>query len=189
MLGEKGKQIVKFMEDMDLGLTINQAALMFYPRKFAYDYARLKLKRMWEQGYIKRYTNDHSGEIIYYFDKKPSFHNNSVLNVYANFINAGYQIREFKKECEWLDGKYRSDGFIAVENNKEIRLAAIEVDHANVTNMRKYDEIYWSGELQRKYGDFPMVIILSDVERNYSSDNYTTVTLDIRCSDFQKVLA
>jgi hypothetical protein len=190
MLGEKGKKIIKFMEDTDLGLTINQAALMYYPKKFAYDYARLKLKKMWESGCIKRYTCNYSNELIYYLDKKPSFHNNAVLNVYANLVSAGYEIKEFRKpECEWMDGKYKSDGFIIAENDKEIRIVIVEVDHSNVTNMKKYEELYESCELQRKYGVFPMVVILSDVERSYKSDNFTVITLDIKCSDFNKVLA
>jgi hypothetical protein len=189
MLGEKGKKIIKFMEDKDLGLTINQAALMFYPRKFAYDYARLKLKKMWKMDCIKKYTSNYSNELIYYFDKKPSFHNNAVLNIYANFIGVGYKITEFRPpECIWMEGKYKSDGFIVAENDKEIRIAIIEVDHSNVTNMKKYEDLFESGELQRKYGVFPMVIILSDVERNYKSDNFTVVSMDIRCSNFQKVL-
>ncbi len=73
MLGEKGKLIIKFMEDIRLGLTITQAGHLFYSDRFGYDYARIKLKRMWEQGYIKKYTNNYSNELIYYLDKKPSF--------------------------------------------------------------------------------------------------------------------
>jgi hypothetical protein len=189
VLGDKGKKIIKFMEDKDLGLTINQAALMFYPKKFAYDYARLKLKKMWEMGCIKKYTSNYSNELIYYFDKKPSFHNNSVLNVYANFVSLGYKIKEFREpECEWMDGKYKSDGFIVAENDKEIRIVIIEVDHSSITNLKKYEELFESGDLQRKYGDFPLLLILTDTDRTYKSENFEIVSMDVKCSDFQKVL-
>jgi hypothetical protein len=188
VLGEKGKQIIKFMEDMRLGLTITQAAHLFYSDRFGYDYARIKLKRMWEKGYIKKYTNDYSDELIYYLDKKPSFHDNAVLNVYSNFINRGYKINEFRHEIQLMEGKYRADAIINADNDNEIRTVLIEVDRYSPTNIKKYDEVYESGELQRQYGVFPMILILTDVERKYKSDYFEIVSMDIKCSDFNKVL-
>jgi hypothetical protein len=188
MLTGRDKKIIKFMEHYGLGLTINQAAMMFFPKKFSYYYARTRLRTLWNRNLIRKYKNYYTGELIYYFDKKPSFHNNAVLNVYANFIDAGYEITEFKREREWFGGKYRSDAFIKAENDKEARIVIVEVDFKSVTNMNKYEELYASGELQEQYGVFPMIIILSDVERAYTSDNFTVVSIDIRCSDFQKVL-
>lgn len=188
MLTSRDKKIIKFMENTSLGLTINQAALMYWPKKFGYDYARLRLRKLWERGVLKRYTNDYSDELIYYFEKKPSFHKNAILNVYANFVSAGYNITHFKSEQPWMNGKYISDGFLIAENDKEIRIAIIEVDHSNITNMKKYEDLFESGELQDQYKIFPMVIILTDVEREYRSGNFTVIRLDIKCSGFRKVL-
>ena len=187
MLTQRDKIILKFMEDVGLGLTIQQAA-MFFPRKFAYDYARQRMKKLWEMGAIKRYTSDYSNELIYYLDRKPSYHDNAILNIYAAFINAGYEVKDFRHELQLVGGKYRADGIIKAENEKEIRIALIEVDRYCSTNVRKYEEVYNLGDLQRKYGVFPMVIILSDVDRNYKSNHFEIVRLDIKCTDFQKVL-
>jgi hypothetical protein len=189
VLGEKGKTIIKFMEDTDLGLTINQAAHLFYTDRFGYDYARIKLKRMWEKGLIKKYTNNYSDELIYYLDKKPSYHDNAVLNVYANFISRGYKITEFEPpEFPWMDGKYKSDAFIKAETDEETRTVIVEVDLNTITNVKKYEEWYETKELQKKYGDFPLLLILTDVDRAYKSDYFEIVSMDIKCSDFNKVL-
>jgi DNA-binding Lrp family transcriptional regulator len=188
MLTSRDKRIIRFMEDKDLGLTINQAALMFFPKNFAYDYARQRLRKLWEMGVLKRYKSNYSEEFIYYLNKKPSYHDNAVLNVYANFVKRGYKITEFKREMELMEGKYRADGIIKAENENEIRTVLIEVDRYSPTNINKYDEVYESRELQRRYGVFPLVLILTDVDRTYKSDYFEIVTTDIKCSDFQKVL-
>jgi hypothetical protein len=189
MLTGRDKKILKFMEEIGVGLTINQAAMMYFPKKFSYYYARTRLHTLWhDMKVIQRYTNSYTDELIYYFDKKPTFHNNAILNVYANFISSGYTVTEFKRECEWLGGKYRSDAFIKAETEEETRIVIVEVDFNCVTNIKKYEELYETQELQRKYGDFPMILILTDAERKYKSDLFEVVTLDIRCSNFSKVL-
>lgn len=188
MITPRDKIIIKFMEDIGLGLTINQAAMMFFPRNFAYDYARQRLRKLWEMGALKRYKSNYSEEFIYYLDKKPSFHDNAVLNVYSNFINRGYKIIDFKHEMHLLDGKYRADGIIKAENENEIRTVLIEVDRYSPTNIKKYDEVFESGELQRQYGVFPLLLILTDIERTYKSDYFEIVSMDIKCSNFNRAL-
>jgi hypothetical protein len=74
------------------------------------------------------------------------------------------------------------------ENDKEIRIVIIEVDHSSITNLKKYEELFESGDLQRKYGDFPLLLILTDTDRTYKSENFEIVSMDVKCSDFQKVL-
>lgn len=190
MITPRDKRIIRFMEDKGLGITINQAAMMFFPKSFAYDYARQRLRKLWKMGVLKRYKSNYSEEFIYYLpDKKPSFHDNAVLNVYANFINRGYKITEFKPpEFPFLDGKYKSDAFIKAETEDEARIVIAEVDLNTITNIKKYEEWYETKELQRKYGDFPLLLILTDVCRTYKSDYFEIVSMDIKCSDFNKAL-
>jgi DNA-binding Lrp family transcriptional regulator len=190
MLTSRDKKIIKFMEDKELGLTINQAALMFFPKNFAYDYARQRLRKLWERGVLKRYKSNYSDEYIYFLpEKKPSYHDNAVLNVYSNFVNRSYKITEFKPpEFAWMDGKYKSDAFIKAETEEEIRIIIVEVDLNTTTNIQKYEEWFETKELQRKYGDFPLLLILTDVDRTYKSDYFEIVSMDIKCTDFQKVL-
>lgn len=188
MLSLRDKRILRLMEDTGLGLTINQAGLMFFPKKFAYDYARLRLKKLYDMKAIRRYVNNYTGELIYYTARKPSYHDNAVMNVYANFVSHGYKIEYFKNEKQWLDGSIRSDGFIVADNPMEKRIAIVEVDLHSVTDISKYELLYDTREVQKEYGVFPMVIILSDVERRYESENFEIVVLDVKCSDFSKVL-
>lgn len=182
------KKILRFMEEHNLGLTISQAGMLFYQGKWRYDYARIKLKKLWDKKVIRRYTSNYSDELIYYFEKKPSFHDNAVLNIYANFVAAGYKIEHFKSEQQWLDGDIRSDAFIVADNPQEKRIVLVEVDLNSLTDIGKYERLYETGTLQRRYGVFPMLVILSDVERTYKSDNFEIVQLDIGCSEFYKVL-
>lgn len=188
MLTARDKHILRFMEKVNLGLTINQAALMFFPKTFGYDYARQRLRKLWQMKVIKKYTNNFSNELIYYFDKKPNYHDNTVLNVYANFVNYGYKIEYFKNEQQWIDGSIRSDGFLIADNPQEKRYVIIEVDINSVTNIEKYEILYETEFLQREYGVFPMILILSDVQRNYKSDNFEVIQQDIKCLDFYKIL-
>jgi DNA-binding Lrp family transcriptional regulator len=188
MITPRDKIIIKFMEDIGLGLTINQAAMMFFPRNFAYDYARQRLRKLWEMGVLKRYKSNYSEEYIYYLDRKPSFHDNAVLNVYASFINHGYKISSFKRELQLMKGKYRADGIIIAENENEIRIVLVEIDRYSSTDIKKYEEVYESREFQRQYGVFPLILILTDVDRTYKSDYFEIVTMDIKCSNFNKAL-
>jgi DNA-binding Lrp family transcriptional regulator len=188
MITPRDKIIIKFMEDIGLGLTINQAAMMFFPRNFAYDYARQRLRKLWEMGVLKRYKSNYSEEYIYYLDKKPSYHDNAVLNVYANFVSRGYKINEFKRELQLAEGKYRADGLIRAENENEIRITLVEVDRYSATDIKKYEEVYESRELQRQYCVFPLVLILTDIDRTYKSDYFEIVTMDIKCSNFYRAL-
>jgi hypothetical protein len=190
MISPRDKQILRFLERYNLGLTINQAAQIFFPPKFGYIYSRTRLRYLWkEMKALQRYTSPYTKEYIYYFDKKPTVHNNAVMNVYSGYVAAGYKITEFEPpEYELLGGKYKTDAFIKAETEEEVRLALVEVDLNTTTNIKKYEELYEFGEYQRRYGAFPLIVILTDVNRKYSNDNFEIVTLDIRCSDFHKVL-
>lgn len=187
-LSSTDKKILKFMEEYNLGLTISQTGMLFYQGKWRYDYARLKLKKLWDKKLIRRYTSNYSDEYIYYLDKKPSYHDNAVLNVYANFVAAGYSIEYFKNEQQWLDGEIRNDAFIIADNPEEKRIVFVEVDLNSTTDIDKYERLYETGILQKIYGVFPMLVILSDIERAYDSDNFEIVQLDMDCSQFYKVL-
>lgn len=139
---------------------------------------------------IKFYTNHISNERMYYMEKKLSPHDILLFDFYANLVYNNCQIVEFVKEPRWLNGKYRSDGFFVFKFNDVLRACFVEVDLSHTTNFPKYQEIFESNELQEKYGGYPMLVVVGDVEQEYRNDNFDTIYLDFKMNNFaEKVLA
>jgi hypothetical protein len=59
-----------------------------------------------------------------------------------------------------------------------------------MTKVEKYEEVYASGEIQKKYGAFPLIVIVGDIISEYKSKNFDVVYLDYKLNNFtEKVLA
>jgi len=184
----KDKRILNFIEEWE-SITINQCAQMFYPPKFGYDYARQKLKKLKDREVLKMMHDPILDEHVYYIDKIPSPHNNALLNFYTNCIAFKLSIMSFEKEKSFLGKSIRSDGFCIWEGQYGAQIGIIEVDLYHNTNIGKYEKLYQDGELQKQYGDFPYLIILSLTPRHISSKNITIISMNLKCSDFiEKVL-
>jgi hypothetical protein len=148
------------------------------------------MKKLREMGQVKFYKNHVTDEYIYYFDKRPTFHDNCIMNVYANLVYHNASILHFKKEQQFMGGKVRADAFIAYKAGDDTKIAIVEVDVGNQTRIEKYEELYEAGELQEKYGDFPLLLVLHSTDRTIDSSRFTVVNFDIKCSGFaEKVLA
>jgi hypothetical protein len=42
------------------------------------------------------------------------------------------------------------------------------------------------GKIHEQYGNFPYVVVLSEVDRQHNSDNFEIINLDLKCSTFIK---
>jgi hypothetical protein len=187
MITKKDKQILDFIEQRG-SISINQCAQMFYPYRFGYDYARLKLKKLKGMELLKVTHDPILNEHLYYINKAPSPHNNAILNFYTNLIAFKLPVRIFEREKAFKDINIRADGFCVWEGQYGAQIAIIEVDLYHNTNILKYENNKdWFIE---QYGDMPYLVILSLIPRNVQSQDITIINMDLKCSEFiEKVLS
>jgi hypothetical protein len=190
MLVQRDKKILIFIEQFG-SISIYQCAKIFFSQaNQSRDLARKRLRKLYDMGLLKYYTNPLSNERMYCVDKKISPHTTFLLDVYASFVESGANILEFYKEPQWLDGKYRSDGFFLVEYNGKKRICCVEVDVTHTTDLNKYQEIYDSNIFQDKFGIFPLIIIVGEEIYPNNIDSFDIVFLDYKLNKFvEKVLA
>lgn len=194
MLTSRDKKILRYMEEYPVGLTISQAGMMFFPRgNFNYTYARQRMKTLLDMGALKYFKNPYTKEIIYYLEgQKPTVHNNTIINVYANLVYYNYRILSFKREQSFLESKIRVDALTIYQNDSGTKIAIIESSLTNPPeiSLRKLETVYDNGYFQEKYGDFPLVFLLHASNKQYDSENFTVINLDLKCSDFvQKIIS
>jgi replication initiation and membrane attachment protein DnaB len=190
MLTQRDRQILRFVEDFG-GITIWQSARMFFREsKRSYDLSRKRLKILHDMGLLKSITNKLTDEKIYCVDKKISPHTSYLLDVYSTLIYNGAKILSFQKEPKWLDGQFRSDGFFLIEYNGVKRIICVEIDVTSATNIDKYEAIFENNEFQKKYGVFPLIVIIDENPSPTYSNNFDVVYLNYKLNDFtEKVLA
>lgn len=184
MLSSRDRNILKYIEEFG-GITIQQAALLFFPdNPYNYDYARKRLKKMNDEHLIQKYSNFITDEYIYFSGKKPTPHNIFLMNFYINLKHAGANVVQFKREVNFLGGAIRSDGFVIYEFGDKRKAAILEIDISHPTAIAKYEPLFESGELQERLGDFPLIVIMSTVDRKCDSPNFTVINMDIKCKNF-----
>ena len=174
-LTKRDREILLFIEKYK-SITIKQCSKIFYTNnKYAYYQSRKRLKLLCDNKLLKRYREDMRSETIYYSDKKLSYHDTKVIDVYAELVSKGCTIKDFKQEYiipintdNGKDKEYRADGLIEFEYQGYFYPLLIEIDYTHFTGEKKLMDIYNSGYFQNKYKDmdtdiFPTVIIARPV--------------------------
>lgn len=186
MLTNRDNLILQFIEQYG-GITIKQASKLFFREaKYSDDIARKRLKKLAENEELKYDKDWVTNQRVYYTKKKPSSHSLVLLNLYAEIIGAGADVIEFEKEYK-IDNVCRPDGFIIFSYNGKGKMAFVEVDMQNKTNLEKYRKLYDTQLFQKEYGTFPEVIILCS-NRNYDIKGYpfSIKLLDYKLTDLKQ---
>lgn len=186
MLTNRDNNILMFIEEFG-GITIYQTSKMFFNNsKYGNDLARKRLKKLAEQNILKYESDWVTNQRVYFTKKKPSSHSLVLLNLYAEIIGAGADVIEFEKEYK-IDNICRPDGFIIFSYNGKGKMAFVEVDMQNKTNLEKYQKLYETQLFQKEYGTFPEVIILCS-NKNYDIKGYpfSIKLLDYKLTDLRK---
>ncbi|KEI00112.1 hypothetical protein [Clostridium botulinum] len=203
VLMPRDKKIMKYIEEFK-GVTISQCAKMFYQKSSldnALYQARLRLKKLYDHKYIKRYKDVNTGKLVYTKGKKISTHQLYLMNVYAEIIRLGGEIIEFIKEPSFDTdkGERRGDGLIEFtidegQNLKSWHSLLIEVDKDHETDIRKMHYIFNSHILQKKYEKyqideqeiFPQVLIIKPYipDKPYYTNDFKITYLDYTLNRF-----
>lgn len=170
MLTTRDKEILKYVEKYK-SITITQCSKLFFRKnKESYYQARKRLGILYKNKHLKKYRYDYKSETIYYMNKKLSYHDLKVFDIYAELINIGATIKNFttKYKIPTLEGKkkYReADALLEVEYQGYFYPILLEIDMHHFTSKNKLMDIYNSNHFQEKYKNlgediFPTILIL-----------------------------
>lgn len=140
------------------GITIEQANKIFFRTKYGYDTAKRRLRKLKEEGFLKVSKDFLTQKNVYYTYKKPSSHKIMLLNLYAEMINLEVEIVHFENEFKLLDKK--ADALFVTKYKGIAKIILVEIDINNKTKDTKYKKIFESGEVQKVYGTFPIILIV-----------------------------
>lgn len=188
MLMPRDKAMLIHMEQYAMSIT--QAYKIFFKgSQYGYDYARKRLRFLNKNGFIKYYTDMATNQRVYYTNKQLSSHDLMIMDVYANLVYFGAEILEFKKEPQFMDGKIRPDGFFKFKFGGKTRIMLLEVDLSHKSDLKRYEALYESEELQEKYKAFPLILVVTEFPDRYQSEKIIFKYINYKQTDIaEKVL-
>lgn len=188
MLTSRDISILRHVEQYGL-ITIQQAyKLYFNNAKYGLDLARKRLKYLAEAGELK-YTslkNSITREYVFYTGRAPSIHKLYLMNFYANLKFHGADIELFEREAAF--GDTRADGSCIFKYKGNIMFYLIEVAITNQPDYSKYEILKASEKLQREFGAFPFVLLISDHPLKYRGSKLSVKYLSFDMLDFCQVV-
>lgn len=197
---EKDKLVIQHVEEYGF-ITIEQCKNIFYNDiVYGYDVSRVRLLKLTQSEYLKssRVQILNSNIKFFYTEdkyKKLSLHSKLLMDYYSKLIECGVlqeDISLFKKEYTWMDGKYRSDGFIKFAFAGFDFYQIIEVIASNTDiKLKKYEDIFDSKEAHGICeGTFPRIIVIDDVIHKKSIDlerGITIIQLNHKLNNFAQI--
>ncbi|WP_291568509.1 hypothetical protein [Clostridium sp. UBA2485] len=156
MKSKYDSDILEFIDEFE-GITIEQTKKLFFNTKYGYDTARRRLKKLQSEGLIKVGKDYLTQKDVYYIVRKPSSHTVMIMNVYAELYSMGVEIVYFQRGFKVCDK--RSDALMIVKYKGIAKMILLEIDINNRTKDDKYQAAFKQGEIQRKYGTFPIVLV------------------------------
>lgn len=184
MLTNRDISILRHVREYGL-ITIQQAyKLYFNNAKYGLDLARKRLKYLSEAGEIKctSLKNSITREYVFYVGRTPSTHKLYLMNFYANLKFHGADIELFEREAVFGDTK--ADGACIFRYKGNIMFCLIEVAITNQPDYSKYENLKTSGELQKEFGAFPFVLLISDHPLKYRGSKLSVKYLGFDMLDF-----
>lgn len=185
MLTERDRMILQHIEAYK-GITIQQAYRIFFKDKaYGLDYARKRLRILNEQGFIKYKTDRVTRKRIYYTNKAFREHDMYIMDFYSWIVFHGGEILEYIPNRK--AGSKSSDGYFKFKFQDHIYPYFLEVNLYNKADMKKYEDYFSTGEIQKELkGKFPLIAIVDDNENIYKSKNFNTVQINYAMQNFAR---
>jgi len=201
LIVERDNRIIReWFEPYKYG-TIKQIEKAFFrEQQYSYEIARKRLLEMGKAGLIKIFKDVTTNRNIYVINyketskriKAPTLHTIITLDVLAEMLYNGFTIEEFTTNKEWLGGKVKSDGFVIFTIKNRRYHFFIETQYGRPdTNLKKYDYLYESREVQNYLGKnhFPRILLIDDRQHRNIDVKYTQVVqLDTKLNQFPSIL-
>ena len=157
-------EIYNFIEEFG-SINTKQAAKIFFQTKE--NGTPISQKRLRATQRLKKIAENNKLKVLlsgskmqnFYIRKPPTQHRIKLIDLYAELVDRGAKILEFNREVK-LENVY-PDALVVFEINGIKRAWFVEIDIYNSTNPAKYLPLYKTNEMQRIYGVFPAVVIIS----------------------------
>ena len=130
--------------------------------------------------------NTPSRERIYYTSKSYSAHSLYLMDFYANLECSGVEIVEIKQEAAF--GNLRSDAFVIFKSKDCKVLCFVEVVLTHQVNYNKHEILKDTMELQRRYGTYPMLIVICDAPDRYKGSQLSVKYLGYNMAQFSRIV-
>lgn len=186
MITKNDNEIINFCDTFG-GITINQCSKLFY-KEAAYkkDLARKRLKKLFDEKYLKGEKDWATNQKVFFTKKKPSSHSIMIINYNIELITLGAEILEFSREYQ-IENICRPDAFVVFKYNNKGKLNFVEVDMSHKTNLKKYLDLYNTNIFQNKYGTFPEIVIISSTkEYDLKGYPFTIKVLDYKLNNMKE---
>jgi hypothetical protein len=108
-----------------------------------------------------------------------------IMDFYSWIVFYGGEILEYIPNRK-VGTKY-SDGYFKFKFQGHIYPYYLEVNLYNKADMKKYEDYFSTGEIQKELnGKFPLIAIVDDNENVYKSKNFNTVQIGYEMGKFQQ---
>ncbi|WP_061298339.1 hypothetical protein, partial [Clostridium botulinum] len=150
MLTSRDRQVLTWIQDYK-AITVDQASTLFFNN--SYESARRRLKQLEQMELLESSTSVVLNN-KFYFDNRPiSDHNLLVLEFIKVIKKHGCELIDLKIQPSYLNDKIRPDARIVFSYLNNVYFILLEVDYTHYTSnikMKKYEELYRTGELQEE---------------------------------------
>jgi hypothetical protein len=190
MLTQRDRDILTWIEDYK-SITLSQCTYLFF--NGCYEGCRRRLKQLEQNELLKNCPNSWLNSKVYYNNKLLSDHNLFIFEFLKVIKQHGGEIIKFKLQPQYLDKKIRPDAFIIFSYEGNVYFVLLEVDFTHYTSnikMRRYEELYKTGELQEQCcNTFPIIVIARPTQGiRYNSHNFNVVYLDLYYNNISTLL-
>lgn len=188
------RQIINFVNENGFITTRICEKTIFKGNKQALIQSQAKLKSLYDNKILKRYSNKYNNEYIYYKNSRPTEHKKLITELYSWLNYYTDEIIYFAKEQTF--NKRRCDLNIVFKINNEICGLWCEVDVNHPTTQKKLDEIYNDGFVQQWYKDkfgvdyFPAFLVVTATgDKKWAKDrDYMVFNCDYTFSQLPDIL-
>ncbi|HBJ1647834.1 TPA: hypothetical protein LA462_002349 [Clostridium botulinum] len=190
MLTDRDRDILTWIQDYK-SITLSQCSYLYF--NGSYESCRRRLKQLEQRNLITSIPSVLLKSKIYYKEKLTSEHNLLIYEFLKVVISNGGEIIKFKTQPSYMNKKIRPDAFIIFAYDGNVYFTILEVDLNHYTSnlkMKKYEELFKAGELQKECCNTFPIIVISRPTRGirYNSKNFNVVYLDLFYNNIKPLL-
>lgn len=158
MITRRNQDVINFISEFHVA-TSSQIQRLIYPE--SYRYCMKELKKMRNDGYIKKMISTINNCHAYYIDRKPvQIHHDLIRSELFINIREKFNITSWSNETPIKN--IRPDAFCFVSDHGISFPLFIEIHLSNKFDFDKYKELIRTADLKAMFGIIPRVLICTD---------------------------
>ncbi|MCI1478201.1 MAG: hypothetical protein LKH93_19745 [Clostridium beijerinckii] len=189
-LTQRDREILTWIQDYK-SITLSQCTYLFFNAN--YEGCRRRLKQLESFGLLKSIQNQLLRSRVYYQERLLTDHDLFIYEFLKVIKVNGGEIIQFQIKPQYMENKIIPDCFIIFSYNGNVFFILLEVDlthYTSNTKMKRYEELYKTGELQKICcKTFPIVVIARPTQGiRYNSYNFNCIYLDLFYNNLNNLL-